>query len=47
MMERCWQYEPKKRPNFLKFKQELSEMFSEGHDDEYYYRSSAIYDNKQ
>jgi hypothetical protein len=45
MMKKCWQYEPNKRPNFLKLKQELSEMFSEGQNDEVYYKSSAIYDN--
>ncbi|XP_076090378.1 uncharacterized protein LOC143062598 [Mytilus galloprovincialis] len=46
MMKKCWQYEPNKRPNFKKLNTDLAKMFSEGPDEEYYYRSSRIYDNR-
>ncbi|VDI54788.1 fibroblast growth factor receptor 3 [Mytilus galloprovincialis] len=46
MMKKCWQYEPNKRPNFKKLNTDIAKMFSEGPDEEYYYRSSRIYDNR-
>ncbi|CAC5401878.1 Mast/stem cell growth factor receptor kita [Mytilus coruscus] len=46
MMKKCWQYDPNKRPNFKKLNTDLAKMFSEGPDEEYYYRSSRIYDNR-
>jgi len=36
-MQKCWEYEPKKRPGFAAVRQELDQMFVQAPGDDYYY----------
>lgn len=46
-MKRCWNKEPKKRPNFKKLRSEIEQLFVPGPNDDYYYEQGHLYDNRQ
>jgi len=47
IMKKCWRSEVSKRPPFKKVLGEMETLFVTTGDDDYYYESKAIYDNRK